>query len=149
MKNSGSFQGDYDRCPYILCSSKRIIDMKERMLAFIRANRYHGITEYGRTMISFLVPLSGKEELFKTCTLNVTVAHNILQQNLSQVNLIFMDPCIVMLCFFTTHCSLRLIVRSELHDPTFATRRLHACHHVRAPSDGRWNCGREMSGNFA
>jgi hypothetical protein len=54
-----------------------------------------------------------------------------------------------MLCFFTTHCSLRLIVRSEFDVPTFATRRLHACHHARAPSGGRWNCGREMSGNFA
>jgi sterol desaturase/sphingolipid hydroxylase (fatty acid hydroxylase superfamily) len=52
------------------------------------------------------------------------------------------------LCFFTTHCSLRLIVRSELDVPTFATRRFHACHHARAPSGGRWNCGREMSGNF-
>jgi len=54
-----------------------------------------------------------------------------------------------LLCFFTTHCSLRLIVGSELDVPTFATRRLHACHHPRAPSGGRWNCGREMSGNFA
>jgi hypothetical protein len=44
---------------------------------------------------------------------------------------------------------LRLIVRSGLDVPTFATRRLHACHHARAPSGGRWNCGREMSGNFA
>jgi len=54
---------------------------------------------------------------------------------------------VVMLCyvFFTTHCSLRLIVRSELDVTTFATRRLHA----RASSGGRWNCGREMSGNFA
>ena len=32
----------------------------------------------------------------------------------------------------------RLIVRSELDVPTFATRRLHACHHARAPSGGRW-----------
>jgi hypothetical protein len=39
-------------------------------------------------------------------------------------------------------------VRSELDVPTFATRRLHACHHARAPSGGRWNCGREMSGIF-
>jgi hypothetical protein len=54
-----------------------------------------------------------------------------------------------MLRFFTTHCSLRLIVRSELDVQTFATRRLHACHHARSPSGGRWNCGREMSGNFA
>jgi len=52
-------------------------------------------------------------------------------------------------CFFTTHCSLRLTVRSELDVPTFATRRLHACHHARTPSGGRWNCGREMSGSFA
>jgi len=43
---------------------------------------------------------------------------------------------------------LRLIVRSGLEVPTFATRRLHACPHARAPSGGRWNCGREMSGNF-
>jgi hypothetical protein len=51
------------------------------------------------------------------------------------------------LCLFsTTHCSLlRLIVWPGLDVPTFATRRLH----VRAPSGGRWNCGREMSGNFA
>ena len=39
-------------------------------------------------------------------------------------------------------------MRSGLDVSTFATRRLHACHHARAPSGGRWNCGREMSGNF-
>jgi len=44
---------------------------------------------------------------------------------------------------------LRLIVRSWLDVPTFATRCLHACHHARAPSGGKWNCGREMSGTFA
>jgi len=44
---------------------------------------------------------------------------------------------------------LRLIVRSCLVVPTFATRHFHACYHSRAPSGGRWNCGREMSGNFA
>jgi hypothetical protein len=58
-----------------------------------------------------------------------------------------------MLClrlFSTTHyILLRLIVRSGLDVSTFATRRLHACHHARAPSGGRWNCGREISGNFA
>jgi len=53
-----------------------------------------------------------------------------------------------MLCFFTTHCSLKLIVRSELDVPTFATRRLHACHHTRAFSGGRWNCGRENVREF-
>jgi len=52
---------------------------------------------------------------------------------------------LLLLLFSTTHCSLlRLIVRSGLDVPTFATRRLHA----RAPSGGRWNCGREMSGKF-
>jgi hypothetical protein len=40
---------------------------------------------------------------------------------------------------------LKLIVRSGLDVPTFATRR----HHARAPSGGMWNCGRKMSGNFA
>ena len=43
----------------------------------------------------------------------------------------------------------RLIVRSGLDVSSFATRRLHACHHARAPSDWRLNCGREMSENFA
>jgi hypothetical protein len=56
---------------------------------------------------------------------------------------------LVILYFCTTHCSLRLIVQSELNFPTFATRRLHTCHHPLAPSGGRWNCGREMSWNFA
>jgi len=32
---------------------------------------------------------------------------------------------------------LRLIVRSGLDVPTFATRRLHACHHSTAPNGGR------------
>jgi hypothetical protein len=55
-----------------------------------------------------------------------------------------------LLLFSTTHCSLlRLIVRSWLDVPTFATRRLHTCHHARAPNGGRWNCGRKMSSNFA
>jgi hypothetical protein len=49
----------------------------------------------------------------------------------------------------TIHCSLlRHIVRSGLDVPTFATRRLHACHHARAPSGGRSNCAREISGKF-
>jgi len=43
---------------------------------------------------------------------------------------------------------LRLIVRYGLDVLTFATRRLQACHHARAPSGRRWNCGREMSGKF-
>ena len=56
----------------------------------------------------------------------------------------------IIILFSTTHCSLlRFFVQSGLDVPTFATRRLHACHHARAPIGGRWNCGREMSGNFA
>jgi len=39
-------------------------------------------------------------------------------------------------------------VRSGLDFPTFATRRLHACHHARVPSGGRLNCGQEMSVKF-
>jgi len=42
----------------------------------------------------------------------------------------------------------RLIARSGLDVPTFATRCLHACHHARAPSAERWDSGREMSGKF-
>jgi len=58
-------------------------------------------------------------------------------------------PGPLLLLFSTTYCSLlRLIVRSELDVPTFATRHLHASHHARAPSGGRWNCEREMSGEF-
>jgi hypothetical protein len=45
--------------------------------------------------------------------------------------------------------ALRLIVRFWLDVPTFATRRLDTCYHAGAPSGGRWNCGREMSGTFA
>jgi hypothetical protein len=39
-------------------------------------------------------------------------------------------------------------VRTELDVPTFATKRLHACHHATAPRGGRWNCGRKMSSKF-
>jgi len=55
-------------------------------------------------------------------------------------------------CLFVctiTHRTIRLIVRSWLDVPNFATSRLHTCHHARAPSGGRWNCGRETFGNFA
>ena len=58
---------------------------------------------------------------------------------------------LLLLLLFATYAlqPSRLIVRSGLDVPTFATRRLHACHHARAPSGGMWNCGREMFGNFA
>jgi hypothetical protein len=56
---------------------------------------------------------------------------------------------IYLFIYTTTHCSLlRLIVRYGLDVPTFTTRRLHARHHARAPSGGRWNCEREMSGKL-
>jgi hypothetical protein len=45
--------------------------------------------------------------------------------------------------------ALRLTVQTWLDVPTSTTRRLHMCHHARAPSSGRWNCGWEMSSNFA
>jgi hypothetical protein len=48
----------------------------------------------------------------------------------------FASLCIIMLCLFTMHCSLRLIVRSELDVPAFATRHPHVCHHVRAGTVG-------------
>jgi len=57
---------------------------------------------------------------------------------------------LVYVYFQLTHCSLiRLIMRSGLDVSTFATRHLRACHHAREPSGGRWNCGQEISGNFA
>jgi len=59
-------------------------------------------------------------------------------------------PSWLFVCLFIQlrTAALRLIVRCSLDVPTFATRRLHVCHHARAPSGGMWNCGREMSGNF-
>jgi hypothetical protein len=70
--------------------------------------------------------------------------------------------CTAMYCTAMHHCRkrldyifnyalqpLRLVVRYGLDVPTFATRRLHACHHAREPSGGRWNCEQEMSDNFA
>jgi hypothetical protein len=43
---------------------------------------------------------------------------------------------------------LRLIVRPGLDVPAFAARRLHSCHHARAPSGRRLNCEWEMSSKF-
>ena len=59
--------------------------------------------------------------------------------------LLFRWPCILCLFSITHRSLLRLIVQSGLEVPTFATRRPHECHHAKAPSGGRWNCGREMS----
>jgi hypothetical protein len=39
LKNSGSFRGDCDRCPYTFRIPNHIIEMKENVLALIRANR--------------------------------------------------------------------------------------------------------------
>ena len=41
---------------------------------------------------------------------------------------------IIIITFNYTLQPLRLIVRSGLDVPTFATRRFHACHHARAPT---------------
>jgi hypothetical protein len=67
---------------------------------------------------------------------------------LNELLMVIIDV-LVLLFFNKTLQPLRLIVRSGLDVQTFATRRLHACHHARAPKGGKWNCGREMSGNFA
>jgi hypothetical protein len=72
-----------------------------------------------------------------------------IDQNVSLLLMIRIQNVTIYVMFLSTHCSLRLIVRSELDVVIFATRRLQACHHARAPSGGRWNCGREISGNFA
>ena len=86
---------------------------------------------------------------------NVDVPFPVRPRNLSLVQHVQAGseayPVSYSVCLFsTTYCSLlRLIVRSGLGVPTFATRRLHACHHARAPSGGRWKWEREMSGNFA
>ena len=44
--------------------------------------------------------------------------------------------------YTTTHCSLKAYC-------AILVRRSNFRHQARAPSGGRWNCGREMSGNFA
>jgi hypothetical protein len=49
---------------------------------------------------------------------------------------------VIIIIFQLRTAALRLIVRSWLDVPTFNTRRLHACHHARTPSGGRWNYGR-------
>jgi len=62
----------------------------------------------------------------------------------------FLFVCLFVCLFIQLHtATLRLIVRSWLDVSTFTTKRLHVCNHARAPSGGRWNCGQEMSGNFA
>ena len=60
--------------------------------------------------------------------------------------LTFCDSTCIVLLLFSTYAlqPSRLIMRSGLDLPTFTTRHLHA----RAPSGGRWNCGREMSCKF-
>jgi hypothetical protein len=80
--------------------------------------------------------------------LRYRVFEYVVQQNWDFIVLNFFIIIIIIIFNYALQ-PLRLIVRSGLDIPTFATKRLHACHHARAPSDGRWNCGREMSGNFA
>ena len=57
---------------------------------------------------------------------------------------LFINVCnlvdfVVLSLFTQLHtAALRLIVQSWLDVPTLATRRLHACHHARAPRGGLW-----------
>jgi hypothetical protein len=82
---------------------------------------------------------------------NWTQHLTIFVQILAITELIIMPDYLQPFYLFSTYAlqPSRLIVRFGLDVPTSATRRLHACHHARAPGGGRWNCGREMSGNFA
>jgi len=73
-------------------------------------------------------------------TQNMAILHNCM---------LIQSPLLILIIIFNYALQpLRLIVRSGLDVPTFATRLLQACHHARAPSGGRWNCSREMSGKF-
>ena len=88
--------------------------------------------------------------------LDVVTAHPPTCFKLSHVNCMEEDTFIgfdlyfIIIIFFNYALQpLRLIVRSGLDVPTFATRRPHACYHATAPSSERWTCRREMSGNFA
>jgi len=70
--------------------------------------------------------------------------------NVKRVLLLLLLLLLSLLLLFSTYAlqPSRLIVRTGLDVSTFATRCLHACHYARAPSGGRWNCGREISGKF-
>jgi hypothetical protein len=65
----------------------------------------------------------------RTCLLCLVVIYNFLSNIFWWKHLIAVRGELAveeaMLYFFTAHCSLRLIVRSVLDVPTFATRRLH------------------------
>jgi len=92
------------------------------------------------------VCMSKKSGIFSRCVLTGTV----FVSQFAYFSVSFANTrCYYYYFQLRTVAFLRLIVRSALDIPTFATRCLHACHHARAPSGGRWNCGREMSGNFA
>jgi len=56
---------------------------------------------------------------------------------------------VLIIIIFNLHTAAFKAYCALLDIPTFATRRLHACHHARSPSGGRWNCGQEMSQKFA
>jgi hypothetical protein len=60
-----------------------------------------------------------------------------------------LDFPVMIIIFFQLRTAAFKAYCAILDVPTFATRRLHVCHHARAPSRRRWNCGREMSGSFA
>ena len=74
----------------------------------------------------------------------------IIVDNFISFPIFTLDLTLVLLYFIFNYAlqPLRLIVRSELDVPTFATRRLLACHHAWAPSSEMWNYGWQMSGKF-
>jgi len=57
---------------------------------------------------------------------------------------------IIIIFFSTTHCSLKAYCAIWVRRSNFR-HQASPCVSLRAkaPSGGRWNCGREMSGNFA
>jgi len=64
------------------------------------------------------------------------VVHNFLV-SLANSSFLKRGPLYQVLVIIFQCSFLRRIVRSGIEVPTFATRRLHACHHARAPSGGR------------
>jgi hypothetical protein len=74
----------------------------------------------------------------------------ILGDNFISFPIFTLDLTLVLLYFIFNYAlqALRLIVRSGLDVPTFATRRLLTRHHTRAPRGERRNCGWEFSGKF-
>ena len=125
------FRGNY--CPHLLCNS---------VAQNIKHQAHHDIPRPRRrqTVISKLQQIE-----HVTWVVDIRYAYGIFVRKPEGIT-----GCVKALLLFQLRtAALKLIVRSWLDVPTFATRRLHACHHAREPSGGRWNFGREMSSNFA